>query len=78
MRQWYGMNIPSMQIVCSTDAAAVQVLRILLAARLFPRRDYEIHPTNSSTPPITFTVVAAMPDEQLAQIRRLLDTAVTQ
>ncbi|MEO7909442.1 MAG: hypothetical protein ABIV47_07300 [Roseiflexaceae bacterium] len=66
-----------MQIVCSTDDAAARVLRILLAARLLPRRDYEIHPTFSSTPPITFTLLAAMPDERLAQIHALADTAIT-
>jgi hypothetical protein len=65
-----------MQIVCATDDAAIQVLRILLAARLLPRRDYEIH--RSSTPPITFKLVAAMSDEKLTLIRRLVDTTITQ
>jgi hypothetical protein len=65
-----------MQIVCSTDDAAVRVLRILIAARLQPRRDYEIYPTISSAPPITFTLLSAMPNEKLAQIHALANTAV--
>ena len=72
------MKAYGMQIVCSTDDAAARVLRILLAALLLPRRDYEIHPTISSTPPITFTLLAAMPHEKLTQIRRLVDTTITQ
>jgi len=66
-----------MQIVCSTDDAAVRVLRILIAARLLPRRDYEIHPAISSTPPITFTLLSTMPNEKLAQLHALANTAVT-
>jgi len=65
-----------MQIVCSTDDAATRVLRILLAARLLPRRDYEIQPTFSSTPPIIFTLLAAMPNERLTQIQALADTQI--
>ena len=66
-----------MQIVCSTDDAAVCVLRILLAAQLLPRRDYEIYPMSSSAPPITFTMFSALPNEKLAQIHALVNTAVT-
>ena len=62
-----------MQIVCSTEDASIVVLRILLAARLLPRRDFEI----SYTLPITYTMRAALPTAKLAQIRTIADTSVT-
>jgi len=65
-----------MQIVCRTDADAVHVLQILLAARLLPRRDYEIHPPYASPPPITFTLRTAIPDARFAQICCLADTTI--
>jgi hypothetical protein len=67
-----------MQIVCRTDDAAAQVLRILLAAGLLPRRDYEIDPISSTAPPITFTLRSTIPAAKLAQMYTLADTTVTQ
>jgi hypothetical protein len=61
-----------MQIVCNTEEASMSVLRILLAARLLPRRDYEV----SLTLPITYTVRSAMPAMKLAKIRTVEDITV--
>jgi hypothetical protein len=65
-----------MEIVCQTDDAAAGVLRILLAAQLLPRRDYEIYPASSSVPPITFILRSAMSGTKLAQIYVLADIVV--
>ena len=62
-----------MQIVCTTEEAAFSVLRILLAARLLPRRDYEI----SLTLPITYSVRAPMPAAKLAQLRTVADAMMS-
>jgi hypothetical protein len=64
------------QIVCATVSAAAQVLRILMAAHLWPARDFEIHPILSSTPPITFTMLVILTAVQVTKIRAVADTTI--
>jgi hypothetical protein len=65
-----------MQIICTTTAAAAQVLHSLLNASLQPIRDFEIRPVLSTTPPITYTLNCALTNEQMTQIRAITDTTV--
>jgi len=65
-----------MRIVCTTTAAAAQVMVILLAAQLQPFRDYEIWPVFSITPPITYTMLTVLKRAQRAKIRAVADTAM--
>jgi hypothetical protein len=65
-----------MQIICATPRAAAQVLTILLHAELPPVRDYQIRPVLSTIPPISYTMISALTDAQLAQIGAIPDTTI--
>ena len=65
-----------MQIVCATERAAAQVLRILLTADLRPIRDYEIRPILSTTPPITYTLLRPLTEAQVTEIGTVANTTV--
>ena len=66
-----------MQIVCATPQAAAQVLTILYAAHFQPVRDFTIQPILSTTPPLIFTMLVALPVKQMMAIRAIADTIVT-
>jgi hypothetical protein len=66
-----------MHIECTTTSAAAQVLMILLAAELRPVYDFELRPVISTTPPITFTPLLALPALLLTQLRAIPDTTIT-
>jgi hypothetical protein len=65
-----------MQIVCSTTSAAAQVMKILFAARLRPRYDFQISPVLSTTPPVVFTIDPLLVDGSLPTIRAIADTTI--
>lgn len=65
-----------MHIVCTTPQAAAQVLTILYAAQLQPVRDFTIQPVLSTTPPLIFTMLVAIPDMQMTKIRAVPDTTI--
>jgi hypothetical protein len=58
-----------MQIVCTTEQAAAHVLQLLLQDGLRITRDFTIQPVLSITPPITFTVLAALTAAQVRTLR---------
>ena len=65
-----------MQIICTTTAAAQQVLRTLLKARLQPVDNYQIRPIYDLTPPITFTMLQELSHDLLSQIHAIPDTTI--
>jgi hypothetical protein len=66
-----------MQIVCATHHAAAQVLTILYAAQFQPVRDFTIQPILSIVPPLIFTMLVILPATQVAKVRAVPDTTVS-
>jgi hypothetical protein len=65
-----------MHVICTTTAAAAQVLQILLAIHLQPIRDFTIQPILSTAPPITFTMLVILTAVQVTKISAVPDTTI--
>lgn len=67
-----------MQIVCATPQAAAQVLGLLYAVEFQLLQDFTILPIAVMTPPFIFTVLSSLTATQLAKIRAVPDTTVSE
>jgi hypothetical protein len=65
-----------MTITCATTDAAVAVLAVLIDARLTAGRDFHTAITVPFGPPITYTVLVALPADVLRQLRAIPDTTI--
>ena len=65
-----------MQIICTTTTAAAEVLACLLAAHLQPSRHFEIRPTFTIIPPITYTMLSILTKAQMRQIGAVANTTI--
>ena len=66
-----------MTVTCATVEVAVQVLAVLIEARLWPGREFRITVSDPLCPPFTFTVLVDLPADVLRQLRAIPDTTIT-